>query len=123
MPEKVDEPIVCFLGRFDEEKRPEMFFELARRFPDFRFVALGRVHYEARDRMLRQLYGGTRNLDLPSFVTGQEKERVLDSSWIVVNTSVSECLPVSFLEAGAHGCAILSFHDPDGFASNFGYHV
>ncbi|UCD45896.1 MAG: hypothetical protein JSV27_05280, partial [Candidatus Bathyarchaeota archaeon] len=47
----------------------------------------------------------------------------LDSSWIVVNTSVSECLPVSFLEAGAHGCAILSFHDPDGFASNFGYHV
>jgi len=36
---------------------------------------------------------------------------------------VSECLPVSFLEAAAHGCAILSFHDPDGFASNFGYHV
>ncbi len=40
-----------------------------------------------------------------------------------MNTSVSECLPVSFLEAAAHGCAILSPHDPDGFASRFGFHV
>ncbi len=40
-----------------------------------------------------------------------------------MNTSVRECLPVSFLEAAAHGCAILSFVDPDGFASNFGHHV
>jgi glycosyltransferase involved in cell wall biosynthesis len=36
---------------------------------------------------------------------------------------VSECLPVSFLEAAAHGCAILSFHDPDGFSSRFGFHA
>jgi glycosyltransferase involved in cell wall biosynthesis len=121
--QKTAEPTVCFLGRFDGEKRPEMFFELAKRFPDVRFVALGRAHDEARDRRLRQLYSGTPNLELPGFVTGQEKERALGSSWILVNTSVSECLPVSFLEAAAHGCAILSFHDPDGFASNFGYYV
>lgn len=123
IPEKTDEPTVCFLGRFDGEKRPEMFFELARRFPDVWFVALGRAHDGARDLRLRQLYGGTPNLEMPGFVTGREKDRVLGGSWILVNTSVSECLPVSFLEAAAHGCAILSFHDPDGFASNFGYHV
>lgn len=123
IPEKADEPTVCFLGRLDGEKRPETFFELARRFPDVRFVALGRAHDEARDRRLRRLYGGTPNLEMPGFVTGREKERVLGSSWILVNTSVSECLPVSFLEAAAHGCAILSYHDPDGFASNFGHQV
>jgi glycosyltransferase involved in cell wall biosynthesis len=57
------------------------------------------------------------------FKTGPEKLEVLNKSWVLVNTSVSECLPVSFLEAAAHGCAILSFHDPDGFASHFGQHV
>jgi len=123
MPKKADEPTVCFLGRFDGEKRPELFFELATRFPDVRFVALGRAHDEERDRRLRRLYGGIPNLELPGFVDGREKSRLLGESWILVNTSVSECLPVSFLEAAAHGCAILSFHDPDDFASNFGCHV
>ena len=33
-PRKADEPTVCFLGRFDGEKRPELFFEMAERFPD-----------------------------------------------------------------------------------------
>jgi glycosyltransferase involved in cell wall biosynthesis len=122
-PRKADEPTVCFLGRFDGEKRPELFFELVGRFPDVRFVAVGKAHDEERDRRLRRLYGGIPNLELPGFVEGREKIRLLEESWILVNTSVSECLPVSFLEAASHGCAILSFHDPDGFASNFGYHV
>lgn len=123
LPKKASEPTVCFLGRLDGEKRPELFFELARRFPGVRFIALGRAHSEARNRRLRREYGGIKNLELPGFTAGKEKDEALGMSWILVNTSVSECLPVSFLEAAAHGCAILSFHDPDGFASNFGYHV
>jgi glycosyltransferase involved in cell wall biosynthesis len=122
-PEKADEPTVCLLGRFDGEKRPELFFELARRFPEVRFIAMGRAHDEDRDGWLRRLYGGIPNLEMPGFVEGREKSRLLEESWILVNSSVSEGLPVSFLEAAAHGCAILSFHDPDGFASNFGFHV
>jgi len=122
-PEKAEEPTACFLGRFDGEKRPELFFELARRFPQVRFIALGRAHSEERDRRLRRAYGDVPNLEMPGFATGAEKQRVLERSWVLVNTSVSECLPVSFLEAAAHRCAILSFHNPDGFASEFGYHV
>ncbi len=123
LPKKASEPTVCFLGRLDGEKRPELFFGLARGFPEVRFIAMGRSHDWARDRRLRRLYGGIRNLELPGFVVGEEKERLLEESWVLVNASVSECLPVSFLEAAAHGCAILSFHDPDGFASRFGYHA
>lgn len=121
--EKTAEPTVCFLGRFDGEKRPELFFELARRFPDVRFVAMGKAHRKARDRMLRRVYGGIPNLELLGFMRDPEKTRLLGESWVLVNTSVSECLPVSFLEAAAHSCAILSFHDPEGFASKFGYHA
>jgi glycosyltransferase involved in cell wall biosynthesis len=126
MPEKMEkspEPTVCFLGRFDSEKRPEAFFELAECFPDVRFVAAGRAHDPKRDEALRKRYSGIRNLEMPGFLDGAGKDRLLSESRVLVNTSVSECLPVSFLEAAAHGCAILSPHDPDGFATNYGHRV
>jgi hypothetical protein len=41
----------------------------------------------------------------------------------MVNTTVREGLPNSFLEELAHQCAILSAVDPDKFASRFGYRV
>lgn len=122
-PKKSGEPTVCFLGRFDSEKRPEAFFELAQVFPNVRFVAAGKAHDAARDEALRRRYSRVRNLELPGFLDGAEKDRLLDDSWVLVNTSVSECLPVSFLEASAHGCAILSPHDPDAFATRFGRRV
>jgi len=120
---KSKEPTVCFLGRFDREKRPETFFELAKEFPSIRFVAAGKANSKGRDEDLVRKYYSVRNLEFPGFIEGIEKEALLSSSWVLVNTSVSECLPVSFLEAAAHGCAILSPHDPDGFTSRFGYHV
>jgi len=122
-PTKADRPTVCFLGRFDGEKRPELFFELALRFPDVEFIAVGATHDRRKGMHLREQYGGTSNLTMPGFLDGDEKSSVLGSAWVLVNTSVSECLPVSFLEAAAHGCAILSFHDPDGFSSRFGFHA
>ncbi len=123
LPKKPVEPTVCFLGRFDAEKRPEAFFDLAKRFPDVRFVAAGKAHDPKRDAALRRRYSGIHNLELPGFLDGGDKEKLLDEAWVLVNTSVSECLPVSFLEASAHGCAILSPHDPDGFSSRFGWRV
>ncbi len=120
---KSTEPTVCFLGRFDREKAPEVFFSLAEAFPEYRFVAAGVAHDARRDSELRRRYSGVRNLELPGLLLGPEKERLLSESRVLINTSVSECLPVSFLEAAAHGCAILSPHDPDGFATRFGYRV
>ena len=73
------------------------------------------------DKQLRSKYRDTPNLELAGFKVGFEKDKILEKSWILVNTSVSEGLPVSFLEAAAHHCAILSPNDPDGFTRNFGY--
>jgi len=121
--EKKATPQVCFLGRFDGEKNPERFFKLCDHFPGVGFVAGGASRDPARDVSLRRKYRSLTNLSLPGHVMGEEKKSLLDDSWVLVNTSVSECLPVSFLEAAAHGCAILSPHDPDGFASRFGFLV
>ena len=47
---KADRPTVCFVGRFDKRKRPELFFELARRCPDVHFIAVGAANSARMDR-------------------------------------------------------------------------
>jgi len=118
---KAETPTVCFLARWDPQKRVELFFELARAFPDIRFVAMGHSHDPATDAKLRHAYGKLPNLDLVGFVSEDEKSRILEESWCLVNTSVREALPVSFLEALAHETPIISGLDPDGLTSRYGY--
>jgi glycosyltransferase involved in cell wall biosynthesis len=124
--QKAEDPTVCFVGRWDSRKRPELFFELARTFPDVRFIALGQGRTAARTAALRRRYAGIGNLELEGFVdqfSSTRFQQVLSQSWILVNTALREGLPRSFLEAAAFKCAILSRVDPDGFASRFGYRV
>lgn len=123
---KADEPTVCFLARWDPRKRPEIFFELARKFPHVRFIALGKAHNEARNQRLREQYGDIPNLELVGFINPFESdrlERILEKSWVMINTASREGLPAAFVEAAAHKCAILSCLDPDGFASRGGYYA
>ncbi len=119
---KDDNPKVCFLGRWDPRKRPEYFFELAKMFPNVKFVSMGASpNCAERETRLRENYKNTANLEMVGWALGEVKSHILESSWILVNTSWRECLPVSFLEACAHKCAILSHENPDDFASKFGY--
>jgi glycosyltransferase involved in cell wall biosynthesis len=120
---KADKPTVCFLGRWEPVKRVEDFMELAKSFPDVRFIATGKAHNEERDQFLRKKYSDVPNLEMPEWVFGEEKSKILEESWILINPSIRECLPVSFLEAAAYECAILSSNNPDEFAEKFGYHV
>jgi glycosyltransferase involved in cell wall biosynthesis len=125
-PHKADRPTVCYVGRWDRRKRPELFFELARARPDVRFLAVGRSRDAAWEAELRARYGAIANLELLGFVdqfTSNRLHDVLAESWIYVNTAAREGLPNAFLEAAAHGCAILSGVDPDAFASDFGAQV
>ena len=123
---KAAQPTVCFVSRWDRRKRPEIFFELARAFPLVHFVAAGKSRDEAYDRSLRSRYGNLPNLEMPGFIDQfrtDDLSQLLGKSWIMVNTAAREGLPNAFIEAAAHGCALLSAVDPDGFASRFGYHA
>ncbi len=125
-PRKAERPTILFVGRFDRRKRLEVFLDLASRFPDVRFVAVGRAHEAGYDRQLREKYGGVPNLEMPGFVPRFGSPGITEyyeKAWILVNASAREGLPYTFIEAAAHGVAILSSLDPDGFASRFGYHV
>jgi glycosyltransferase involved in cell wall biosynthesis len=120
---KAERPTVCFLARWDPQKRVEIFLRLAKRFPEVEFIAMGRAHDAKMDHELRRRYCNVPNLRLTGFVSEEEKSRILERSWALVNTSVREALPVSFLEALAHETPIVSGEDPDGLASRFGYRV
>lgn len=121
--QKAARPTVCFVGRWHPRKRPELFLEMARRFPDVHFVCVGAAEDPVRDRLLRDRYRSARNLTMTGTIDQFESDRlsgILGSSWILINTAEREGLPNVFLEAAAHRCAVLSCVDPDSFASRFG---
>ncbi len=123
---KATRPTVCFVGRWDRRKRPERFLALARDFPDVSFVSVGGTFDRRRDEALRETYGSISNLEMTGFIdqfATDRLARILERSWVLINTSAREGLPNTFLEAAAHRCAILSQVDHEGFASRFGYHA
>jgi glycosyltransferase involved in cell wall biosynthesis len=123
---KAVRPTVCYLGRWDHRKRPEIFFGLAHSFPDVQFVAMGQARTSGRTEALRRQFADVPNLEMPGFVdqfSSGNFQELLSRSWILVNTALREGLPRSFLEAAYFKCAILSRVDPDGLASRFGCRV
>jgi glycosyltransferase involved in cell wall biosynthesis len=123
---KAERPTVCYLARWDRRKRPELFLELARQFPEVRFVAIGSARDSEFDRRLRSRYADLPNLEMTGHLDpfgSDQLSNLLSQSWIMVNTASREGLPNAFLEAGAHGCAVLSAVDPGGFTSRFGVPV
>jgi len=123
---KVSQPTVCFIGRLDRRKRPELFFELARSFPDVKFITVGKSRDKKWGEYLKDKYGQIKNLEFAGFIDifeGKKLSTILGKSWILVNPAAREGLPNAFIEAAAHGCAILSSVDPDEFASRFGYYA
>ncbi len=120
---KAEKPTLCFLARWDPQKRVELFFGLAERYPDIDFIAMGKSHDTEKDSLLREKYGDIPNLKLTGFVSEKEKQMILSQSWALLNTSIREALPVSFLEALAAETPVISGENPDQLVSDYGYHV
>ena len=122
---KSEKPTVCFLGRMDPQKRYWLFFELAKHFPDVEFIAIGKpnILYKELYKRIVERYQGLKNLRIAGFVSEEEKSRILSKSWILCLPSIREGLPIAFLEALAHKCALLSTVNPDNIVERFGYYA
>jgi glycosyltransferase involved in cell wall biosynthesis len=120
---KSGEPLICYLGRMDPQKRYWLFLELAKQFPQYKFIAMGKpnILYEDKYREIASRYSGLSNLEITGFVSEEEKQRILDKCWILVLPSIREGLPIAMLEALTHKCALLSSVNPDGLTERFGY--
>jgi glycosyltransferase involved in cell wall biosynthesis len=118
---KAPRPRVVFLGRMDPVKRPWVFAELARSFPQAEFVMIGEPHFRGA--------GAWAPVDLPANLrvtgnlVGEAKDREVDAAWVIVNTSAHEALPASFTEALASRTPLLACVDTERVASRFGIYA
>lgn len=109
---------VIFLGRLTPVKRPWIYFELAKLFPEKVFYVCGQG--DEINEMLEK-YKNVKNLKFMGHVSGEQKDKLLKEAKVLVNTSIHEAIPVSFLEAISYGLKILSCQNPDDITANNGY--
>ncbi|WP_413492073.1 glycosyltransferase family 4 protein [Morganella psychrotolerans] len=115
---------VIFLGRIASVKRGWIFCEIAKKMPDYEFFVLGKIFREDdENHKIMDNYKDIKNLYFTGHVEGEEKNKHLKEAKILVNTSIHEALPVSFLEALAYGTLLVSNRNPDDLTSKFGIHV
>jgi glycosyltransferase involved in cell wall biosynthesis len=112
-------PLVLFLGRLDPYKRPWIAVEIARRMPDVSFVFLGTNHFPE----YWSLDSPPPNVTLEGHLQDENKRAWLERAWLLLNTSIHEGLPVSFLEALAFEVPLVSCHDPASLATSFGRYI
>jgi glycosyltransferase involved in cell wall biosynthesis len=118
---KSETPRVIFLGRLDPIKRPWLFVELARAFPTVEFLMLGQSHFPERGNWATGQLPG--NVTMLGHVDGARKLQLLSSAWVLVNTSIHEALPTSFLEALACETPLLGCNNSEGIVSRFGIFI
>lgn len=106
-----DGPIV-WVGTFRQVKRPDLFVEVARRLPRFRFVLVGGAMEGVDDYdAVRRRAAGMSNLTMTGHLPLAEVESFFEGASLLVNTSVTEGFPNTFLQAWSRGIPTVSFFD------------
>jgi glycosyltransferase involved in cell wall biosynthesis len=118
---KSQRPRIVFLGRLDPIKRPWLFVELGRMFPEVEFLVLGAL--QVRGAAVWHPAALPENVRIMGHLDGNEKYSLLSSAWALVNTSIHEALAISFLEALLCETPILSCQDPEQLVSRFGIYI
>lgn len=115
---------IIFLGRLEDVKRGWLFCEIAKRVPEYEFFVLGKINSTKKQTAaFWDQYKNIPNLHFAGHVDGEVKEQFLKDSKILINTSIHEGLPVSFLEALSYGCCLVSNRNPDSLTEKFGIWV
>jgi glycosyltransferase involved in cell wall biosynthesis len=119
--EPVPEPTVLWLGRLDPDKRPWTVLALARRFPEVRFVVAGAMQRPELVEPFLRRDRSSPNVVWAGHLEGAALAEQFRGCRALLNTSLHEGLPVSFLEAFGHARPVVSGVDPDGLVTRFGY--
>jgi glycosyltransferase involved in cell wall biosynthesis len=97
--------LVLWVGMLHENKRPELFLDLAARLPHRRCALIGgpRPGAQAFSERLRAQAAALPNVEMTGFLPLAEVEPWFDRARVLVNTSTYEGMPNTFLQAWARG--------------------
>ena len=97
--------LVLWVGMLHENKRPQLFLEIAARAPHRRFVLIGGPRPGAQPfyERIRAQAARVPNLELTGFLPLADVEPWFDRARVLVNTSEYEGMPNTFLQAWARG--------------------
>lgn len=105
--------LVLWVAMLRRTKRPELFLELARRLPRRRFAMVGGPALDDPEFHARIRAEASRlpNVQFTGFLPLAEAERWFDRARVLVNTSLYEGMPNTFLQAWARGVPTVSTVD------------
>jgi glycosyltransferase involved in cell wall biosynthesis len=104
---------ILWVSTLRKVKQPHLFLELAKSLPSYHFVMVGGAG-SGEQALYDHIHGeaqGARNLDFVGFVPYAKIDQYFDRARLVVNTSLAEGFPNTFLQAWARGIPSLSFVD------------
>jgi glycosyltransferase involved in cell wall biosynthesis len=106
---------ILWAGGLRPVKRPNLFIELARRFPSREFVIVGGSTTTETDYAVatEQEARTVPNIRLTGWLPHSDVIREIARAAVIVNTSVVEGFPNVYLEAWNHGVPVVSFNDVD----------
>ncbi|MGL5318735.1 MAG: glycosyltransferase [Bacteroidales bacterium] len=118
------ENIILFVGRIESVKRGWLFCEIAKLLPEYQFCMMGQTFREKEENQkIMGGYSDIPNLHFLGHLEGEEKNRYYERAKILVNTSIHEAIPITFLEALSYGVLLVSCQNPDGLTERFGKSV
>ena len=92
---------IATVGRLSEQKNPKLFLEIARKNRDYNFFWIGDGDY-MKDELLRES-----NITVTGWLKKDELIAYLNSSFLYMQTSISEGMPIAVIEAQAVGLPCL----------------
>jgi glycosyltransferase involved in cell wall biosynthesis len=120
-PAKNGPPIILWAGRITWVKRPHLFVELAKEIPYASFEIIGgktdceldlfnKIKAEAQELP---------NIKFQGFIPYHLVNEYFRRATLLVNTSVTEAFPITFIQAWANGAPVVSLNvDPDNVIQN-----
>lgn len=115
---------IIFVGRIESVKRGWLFCEIAKKMPEYEFYMIGQsVREKEKNESIISEYYDIPNLHFTGHLEGKKKFEHIKEAKLIVNTSIHEALPVTFLEALAYGTLIVSCQNPDDLTKKFGVYT
>lgn len=104
----VNKKTILWVGRGHPIKQPEIFVDLAQKFPEEQFVMILNRQDRAVTASVESHSRDLKNFRLLHFVPLREIDQYFQEAKLFVNTSTLEGFPNTFIQAGMYYCPILS---------------